>query len=198
MGSPLDPNIRQSPSGRHRGLGPGTGPQPTVLQRKRIVCTEGATYETGAAALPAAILLEGNTPATDQAAEIGFTGVEQAVPGGTVALYVDFRMQAWANTGALPRVEVQADLGDGNGFVPVPGAEGVRNTAAATESNQQQWVLQGAIDIPAITTGVIETRVLWENGAAFNVHTRRTPGAATAFLDPGGWTMEGEIVQYTP
>lgn len=195
MGSPLDPNLRQSPSGRHRGIGPGTGPQPVILQRKRIVCDQETEYETGAAALPAPILI---AAAGAQAAVLQFTGVQQTVPQATVAVYVDFRMQAWANTGALPRVEIQADLGDGNGFVPVPGAEGVRNTAAATESNQQQWVLQGSLSIPFTSTGSIQLQAIWENGAAFNVHTRRTPGAGNAYDDPGGWTMEGQIVQYTP
>lgn len=196
MSSSLDPNLRQSPSGRHRGVGTGTGPQPVILQRKGIVCTQGAEYETLAPALPAAILLASVVP-NSQAAELEFSGVQQNAES-SVRVYVDFRIQAWANTGAAPRVEVQADLGDGNGFVGVPGAEGVRNTAAATESNQQSFVLQGSLTIPAVSTGDIDLRVLWTNGAAFNVHTRRTPGALGAFADPGGWTMEGQIVQYTP
>lgn len=190
----LDPNMRQSPSGRHRGAGGGTGPQPVVLQRKHKVCTEDASYIQQTTSR---VLLEGTDPA-DEKGTLAFQGVTQNGVG-SVAVYVDFRMAAFGNTGCQPVVEVQADLGNGAGYVAIPGMEQPRNTVGAKDPNQQNWSMQGKLDIPELTDGKVAVRVLWSaNTDSFAIHTKRTPGSNAVFDAPGGWTLEAEIVQYTP
>jgi hypothetical protein len=188
----LDPNMRQAPSGRRRGVGgEGGNPLPVVLQRLAVGATPDIEYTNTGTVLTRIEAVGGSI------AEMGFAGVQQNAQG-QVALVVDFRMQAFGVTGALPYVEVQADLGDGGGFIPIPNMRTRRNCnqTAGTGTNEQQFALKGRLPVAEGKTS-IKVRAMWHSGSdAFLIKSEDAAAPATSFTAPGGWFLESEIVQY--